>query len=143
MTVALYARYSSDNQRGASIADQLRECRTYADRQGWSVVQEYTDHAISGASLLRPGVQALLSDSGAGRYDIVLTEALDRLSRDQEDIAAVFKRLPASVAPAQCAWVSGKSLRPIKRSMSSRGTTWSTITWMTTPAFCRRPQADH
>ena len=64
MTVALYARYSSDNQRGASIADQLRECRTYADRQGWSVVQEYTEHAISGASLLRPVVQALLSDPG-------------------------------------------------------------------------------
>ena len=32
--VALYARYSSDNQRDASIADQRRICRPHADKQG-------------------------------------------------------------------------------------------------------------
>lgn len=53
MKVALYARYSSDNQRDASIADQLRICRLHAEKQGWQIVEEYTDHAISGASLLR------------------------------------------------------------------------------------------
>jgi hypothetical protein len=30
--VAIYARYSSDNQRDASIADQLRVCRAFAER---------------------------------------------------------------------------------------------------------------
>ena len=60
MKVALYARYSSDNQRDASIADQLRMCRRRAEKEGWTVVEEYTDHAISGASMiLRPGVQAV------------------------------------------------------------------------------------
>ncbi len=34
MKVALYARYSSDNQRDASIADQLRICRIRAEREG-------------------------------------------------------------------------------------------------------------
>ena len=34
MKVALYARYSSDNQRDASIADQLRLCRLHAEKQG-------------------------------------------------------------------------------------------------------------
>ena len=61
MKVAIYARYSSDNQRDASIADQLRVCREFAARQGWTVAQEFTDHAISGATLLRagfPGVDA-------------------------------------------------------------------------------------
>ena len=33
--VAIYARYSSDNQREASIEDQFRLCREYAQRQGW------------------------------------------------------------------------------------------------------------
>lgn len=33
--VALYARYSSDLQRDASIEDQLRLCREYATCQGW------------------------------------------------------------------------------------------------------------
>jgi len=34
--VAIYARYSSDNQRDASIEDQIAVCRRYAERQGWT-----------------------------------------------------------------------------------------------------------
>ena len=86
-------RYSSDKQRDASIADQLRLCRLHAEKQGWHVVEEYTDHAVSGASLLRPGIQALIADAGRGRFDLILAEAMDRLSRDQEDIAGLFKRM--------------------------------------------------
>jgi DNA invertase Pin-like site-specific DNA recombinase len=93
MKVAIYARYSSDNQRDASIADQLRICREFAGRQGWSVVQEFTDHAISGATLLRSGFQALMRDALNRRFDVVLAESLDRFSRDQEDTAGLFKRL--------------------------------------------------
>jgi len=96
--VALYARYSSDNQRDASIEDQLRRCREYADRQGWTIVDSYSDLAMSGASLIRPGIQELLSDVSAGRFDMVLSEALDRISRDQEEVAAVFKRARAEAA---------------------------------------------
>ena len=55
MKVAIYARYSSDNQRDASIADQMRVCRAFAERQGWTIAQEYSDHAVSGATLLRSG----------------------------------------------------------------------------------------
>ena len=93
MKVVIYARYSSDNQRDASIADQLRVCREFAARQGWTVVQEFTDHAISGSTLLRSGFQALMRDALNGRFDVVLAEALDRFSRDQEDTAGLFKRL--------------------------------------------------
>ncbi len=93
MKVGIYARYSSDNQRDASIADQLRVCREYAARQGWMVVQELTDHAISGATLLRSGFQALMRDALNRRFDVVLAESLDRFSRDQEDTAGLFKRL--------------------------------------------------
>ena len=45
MKVAIYARYSSDNQRDASITDQMRVCRSFAERQGWTIAQEYSDHA--------------------------------------------------------------------------------------------------
>jgi site-specific DNA recombinase len=93
MKVAIYARYSSDNQRDASIADQLRICREFAARQGWMVVQEFTDHAISGATLLRSGFQALMRDALNRRFDVVLAGSLDRFSRDQEDTAGLFKRL--------------------------------------------------
>ncbi len=93
MKVAIYARYASDNQRDASIADQLRVCREFASRQDWTVVQEFTDHAVSGATLLRSGFQMLMRHALNGRFDVVLAEALDRFSRDQEDTAGLFKRL--------------------------------------------------
>ncbi|MBM9400850.1 recombinase family protein [Gluconacetobacter azotocaptans] len=93
MKVALYARYSSDNQRDASIEDQLRLCRAHADKQGWTIVDSYSDRAVSGASLLRPGIQELMQDAQRGKFSIVLAEAMDRLSRDQEDIAGLFKRM--------------------------------------------------
>ena len=57
LRAAIYARYSSDNQRDASIADQFRVCREFAQRQGWQIEREYSDHAVSGATLLRPGFQ--------------------------------------------------------------------------------------
>src|SRR5271157_2784796 len=91
--VAVYARYSSDNQNEASIEDQLRLCRQRIDQEGWQLEQVYRDAALSGASTLRPGYQALLAAAREGGFDIVLAEALDRLSRDQEDIAGLYKRL--------------------------------------------------
>ena len=93
MRAVIYARFSSALQREASIEDQIGICRERAAREGWEVVQLYSDRAQSGATLLRPGLQALLADAGQGRFDIVLTEALDRLSRDQADVAAIYKRL--------------------------------------------------
>ena len=66
--------------------------KLHAERQGWRIIEEYTDHAISGASLLRPGIQAMIADALQGRFQIVLAEAIDRLSRDQEDIAHIYKR---------------------------------------------------
>src|SRR5215510_2352534 len=91
--VALYARYSSDQQRKASIEDQFRLCRLYAEKQGWTIVDTHQDRAVSGASLIRPGIRALLADALRGHFEVVLAEALDRISRDQEDVAGIFKRM--------------------------------------------------
>jgi site-specific DNA recombinase len=93
MRVGLYARCSSDNQRDASIDDQLRLCRIFVERQGWTIARGYSDHAISGATLLRPGFQSLMKDALRHDFDVVLAESLDRFSRDQEDTAGLFKRL--------------------------------------------------
>src|SRR3546814_7483250 len=91
--VALYARYSSDNQREASVEDQLRLCRQHAEREGWTVGESHHDGAIPGSSLIRPGIQVLMQDAQRGGFDIVLAEALDRISRDQEDVGGVAKRM--------------------------------------------------
>jgi site-specific DNA recombinase len=89
---AIYARYSTEHQRDASIEEQVRLCQERMDREGWTVLQTYCDRALSGASLLRPGLQGLIEDAMAGRIEVIVAEALDRLSRDQADVAALFKR---------------------------------------------------
>ena len=97
---ALYARYSSDQQNAASIGDQLNLCRERAAREGWEIFANYQDAAISGAStILRPGVQRLVADAQAGKFDIVVAEALDRVSRDQADVATLFKHLQFARVP--------------------------------------------
>src|SRR3546814_4621489 len=89
--IAIYARYSSELQKESSIEDQLRVCREYAEKQGWEIVQTYADKEESGASLLRPGIQSLFEDAQSGNFELVLSEALDRISRDQADIAIVYR----------------------------------------------------
>jgi site-specific DNA recombinase len=94
MRVALYARYSSDLQNERSAEDQLGALRAVAQARGYLEVATFADRGISGAALgNRPGVQTLLREAELGRFDVLLTEALDRLSRDQEGTAHLFKRL--------------------------------------------------
>ena len=68
MRVSIYARYSSDKQREASIEDQVRLCEERAAREGWRVVKRYTDHAISGASLMRRGHSGV--DAGCAKREV-------------------------------------------------------------------------
>lgn len=93
MRAAIYARYSSDLQREASIDDQARICRRLIEDRGWQVAEIYSDMGMSGASHLRPGFQRLLEDARAHRFDIVVAESLDRISRDQEHIAGFYKQM--------------------------------------------------
>ena len=54
MTAVIYARYSSDNQREGFIEGQIRECTTYAEKNGFTVVKHYIDRAISAKTDNRP-----------------------------------------------------------------------------------------
>ncbi|MCZ6528784.1 MAG: recombinase family protein [Chloroflexi bacterium] len=91
---ALYARFSSALQSESSIDDQIRLCRERAERDGMTVSDVFTDYAISGSNLSnRPGMLSLMEAAKRREFDVVIAEALDRISRDQEDIAAIYKRL--------------------------------------------------
>ena len=93
MRAAIYARYSSELQSDASIEDQVRHCKVLIEREGLALAATYTDHAISGSIRMRPGYQKLLEDARGGQFQVVIAEGLDRLSRDQEDTAALYKHL--------------------------------------------------
>lgn len=91
---ALYARYSTDLQSERSIEDQAALCRGFAERSGYAVSHEFHDCARSGASMLgRDGLVRLLAAAADKAFDVLVVEALDRLSRDQADLATIYKRL--------------------------------------------------
>ena len=90
----IYARFSTDLQNERSIEDQITLCRDYASRQGINVTRVYEDKARSGGSIMgRDGLLQLLDQAKERPFDIVIVEALDRLSRDMEDLAGIHKRL--------------------------------------------------
>ena len=93
MRAAIYARYSSAMQSAASIQDQVRLCRQLCADRGWNIIEIFADEAMSGASHLRPRFQDLQQAAMNGQVDVIVAESLDRLSRDQEHIAALHKRM--------------------------------------------------
>lgn len=93
LRTALYARFSSSNQRDTSIDDQVRVCRDYLDRNGGNVDGDriLTDYAVSGTTQARAGFDALLKLVEARKVDLVVTESGDRLSRDLGDADRLWK----------------------------------------------------
>ncbi len=91
----LYARYSTDKQRETSITDQLREARARAEREGWHVAATHADEGVSGSTPLamRSGGKALLADALAKRFEVLIVEGLDRLSREIGEAETIVKRL--------------------------------------------------
>ncbi len=91
--VALYARHSTDEQ-ARSVPAQLDRCREVARRHHATVVEEFADEGISGAVMLeRPAIMALLEAAAYRDFEVVLIEDLSRISRDQADVATIYKRL--------------------------------------------------
>lgn len=88
-TAVIYARFSCSKQREASIEDQLRICREWCAREGYTVVREYCDFAMSGRTDERPQFQEMIHN--AGESQIVLVYMMDRFSRDVYD-APIYKK---------------------------------------------------
>ena len=94
LRAAIYARFSSTLQNPRSIDDQVRLCRTKVGELGAVVTAVHSDAASTGTTThSRPALKRLLDDARDRRIDLVCSEALDRISRDQADIAAIYKRL--------------------------------------------------
>ena len=86
MKAVIYARYSSDNQREESIEGQVRECQSFAERKGYSVIRTYIDRALSGTRAdNRPEFQQMISDSTLREFQYVIVWKIDRFSRDKFD----------------------------------------------------------
>src|ERR1017187_7744634 len=82
---ALYARFSTDKQRDASIDDQVRVCERVARAAGLEGVARFEDKSMSGGPAQRPGYQALLSAARAHQFDIIVCEDISRLWRNRAE----------------------------------------------------------
>ena len=89
--VALYARFSSDNQRSESIDAQIRAMESYCKQHKYIIVETYVDEAKSATTDRRPAFQQMISDSSSHSFNILLVHKLDRFARNRYD-SAVYKR---------------------------------------------------
>lgn len=92
MKAVIYARYSSSSQREESIEVQIRECTKFAEQNGYTVLKNYIDKAISGTTDKRPDFQQMIQDSKTRLFDTVLVLRTDRFSRDVAD-SALYKQI--------------------------------------------------
>ena len=75
---AIYTRVSSDRQKeDHTIASQTAALIEYAQTQGYAVPPEWTfqDEGYSGATLVRPGLEALRDLSAEGQIAAVLAKS--------------------------------------------------------------------
>ncbi|KFE33538.1 recombinase family protein [Thioclava atlantica] len=88
--VAVYARYSSKLQKPTSIDDQFEMAERFAKAKGWTVTQHFSDSEISGRLGQRPGLLELREAIRRNAVDVVLVEAVDRLTRNVTHALQVF-----------------------------------------------------
>ena len=111
---AIYARVSSDRQKeNHTICSQLAALEEYAGSHGYLVPPEwrFQDEGYSGATLLRPGLEALRDLAAAGHIQAALVFSPDRLSRKYAyqvllteelsrcGVEVVFLKAPSGVTP--------------------------------------------
>lgn len=84
LRAAIYARYSSDNQRVESIEDQISACRKFAANNNIEVMEGhiYCDAAKSGARWDRKELAAMKQAAEDGDFNVLLVDDLSRLARD-------------------------------------------------------------
>lgn len=87
----IYARFSSHRQREASIEQQEKICREFAEKNGYTILAVYADRAISGTTDARPDFLRMIEDSAGKSFEYVICYQLDRFARNRYD-SAIYKQ---------------------------------------------------
>ena len=84
---AIYARYSSHNQRSESIEIQVEASRAYCAGAGLDIVAEYCDYAQTGTNTDRAEFQRMMADARRGAFDYVVIYKVTRIMRNRDEMA--------------------------------------------------------
>jgi DNA invertase Pin-like site-specific DNA recombinase len=87
---ALYVRVSTVDQHPET---QLLDLRQFAVQRGLQIVQEYSDHGVSGTKARRPALDKMMEDARRHRFDVVVVWACDRLARSTKHLLQVLDEL--------------------------------------------------
>lgn len=93
MNAVIYARFSSHNQTEQSIEGQLKTCYEFAQKNGYTIVDEYIDRAVSGTTDARPDFLRMIDDSAKHNFEYVIVYQLDRFARNRYDSATYKAKL--------------------------------------------------
>lgn len=86
----LYARCNHKDED--ALSKQMDTLRTYAEKNNYEVIREYTDFGCD-APTERTGMASLLTDAVKGNVDTLLLKSMDRISRKTEEMIAVAEIL--------------------------------------------------
>jgi len=83
-----YVRVSTDEQakEGVSLDNQKARIKSLCNAKDWELMEIYIDEGKSGKDLRREGVQKLIEDTKARKFDVVVIYKVDRISRSQRDL---------------------------------------------------------
>lgn len=87
---AFYMRVSTADQNPQT---QLWDLERLAAQRGFQVVERYVDHGISGTRARRPALDRLLEDARAGKFDVIMVWAFDRMARSVTHLLSVLDEL--------------------------------------------------
>ena len=93
MKVAIYVRCST-RDKGQDTEVQARELREYAERRGWTIVEEFSDY-VSGAKEFRPALDEMMKAAKRRKFDAVLCWKLDRVGRSLKHLVNLLAELEA------------------------------------------------
>ena len=83
LNAVIYARYSSYSQTEQSIEGQLHDAYAFAEKNGYRIIQEYIDRALTGTSDNRPAFQRMIKDAAKKTFQYVIVWKQDRFARNR------------------------------------------------------------
>ena len=86
-TAITYYRYSSHRQGEQSIEGQRAEAERWAKANGYTIVKEYADRAMTGTNDDRDQFQLMLRELERLRPAVLILWKVDRMGRNKEEIA--------------------------------------------------------